>query len=175
VNTYEFSLVFDTSAVAGEADDLVEALGEHGCDDAIVGIGRVGRLALDFDREAPDAVEAVLSAVRDVIEALPGAVLVEASPDFVGITEVADIVGRSRQNIRKLLLSGASPSPAPVHEGSPSLWHLEDILIWLGDRKGYEIDDDLLDLARVTKQLNLASSLRQLDSTMRADLEAMLA
>jgi hypothetical protein len=39
----------------------------------------------------------------------PGAELVEASPDFVGLTDVADLVGCSRQNIRKLMLTHSAP------------------------------------------------------------------
>jgi hypothetical protein len=32
----------------------------------------------------------------------PGILLFEATPDLVGVTELADIVGRTRQNVRKL-------------------------------------------------------------------------
>lgn len=58
---------------------MVERLGEAGCDDALVGIGQPGRLALEFNREAADADEAVRSALADVRRAVPSAKLIEVS------------------------------------------------------------------------------------------------
>ncbi|MBU5890001.1 DNA-binding protein, partial [Vibrio cholerae O1] len=76
------------------------------------------RLALEFTREAVDADEAVRSALADVRRAAPSARLIEVAPDLVGLTDVADIVGVSRQNMRKLMLAHPGSFPAPVHEGS---------------------------------------------------------
>jgi hypothetical protein len=36
-----------------DMDALVERLAEEGCDDAWVGVGQLGRLALEFTRELP--------------------------------------------------------------------------------------------------------------------------
>ena len=41
----------------------IERLGEAGCDDALIGVGRPGRIALNFDREADSAFAAVAGAV----------------------------------------------------------------------------------------------------------------
>ncbi|MDN5871104.1 MAG: hypothetical protein L0H73_10365 [Nitrococcus sp.] len=71
--------------------------------------------------------------------AVPTARLVEAAPDFVGLTDVAEIVGVSRQNMRKLMLAHPDSFPAPVHEGSASIWHLVDVLEWLQDRGSYAL------------------------------------
>ena len=76
---------------------VVERLGEAGCDDALVGIGQPGRLALEFTREGPSAA-AMRSALADVQRAVPSARLIEAAPDLVGLTNVAQIAGGSRQN-----------------------------------------------------------------------------
>jgi predicted DNA-binding transcriptional regulator AlpA len=54
--------------------------------------------------------------------------LIEAAPDFVGLTDVADLVGVTRQNMRKLMLSHATTFPTPVHQGSASVWHLADVM-----------------------------------------------
>ncbi|MYE84879.1 MAG: hypothetical protein F4X31_01355 [Gammaproteobacteria bacterium] len=73
MKTYEFTLKFsfpDEDHVDG-MDELVERLGEVGCDDALVGTGKAGRLALDFCREAESAFEAVSSAIADVKTAIP--------------------------------------------------------------------------------------------------------
>lgn len=134
---------------------LLERLGEAGCDDALAGIGVTGRLALEFSREAVSAEEAVRSAMSDVLRAVPGAVLIEVSPDLVGLTDVATILGVSRQAMRKMMLAHATDFPAPVHEGSVTLWHLADILSWLQARPTGQVDDDMRQLACVARQINL--------------------
>lgn len=64
-----------------QADELVDALYEAGCDDALV--GRSGGVQfLDFDREADSIGEAVLSAVADVksVEGLMVTRLADCAP-----------------------------------------------------------------------------------------------
>ena len=70
---YTFTLKYQLADEDRDADALVERLGEAGCDDALVGIGQAGRLALEFTREAADADEAVRSALADVRRAAPSA------------------------------------------------------------------------------------------------------
>lgn len=60
-------------------DVLVERLAEEGCDDALVGDGQPGRLALEFVREAPSAHGAIEVAIEDVGRAIPNARLIEAA------------------------------------------------------------------------------------------------
>ena len=171
---HEFTLRFDTSARSEQTSVLLDRLAEHGCTDATVGVGIPGRLALMFSREANSAQEAVLSAVRDVRHALPRAVLVEASPDLVGISEVAAIVGRSRQNVRKLLVACRTAAPAPVHEGTSSLWHLATLLTWLRDEKRYRVDNDLLDLAATTMQLNIVAQEAGLSDGVNKEIRTLV-
>jgi len=134
---YTFTLKYQLTDDDRDPDALVERLCEAGCDDALVGIGQPGRLALEFTREAADADEAVRSALADVRRAAPTARLIEVAPDLVGLTDVADIVGVSRQNMRKLMLAHPGSFPAPVHEGSASIWHLADVLDWLQAKGSY--------------------------------------
>ncbi len=126
MTAYEFGLTF---AIPEETDldALIERLGDAGCDDATVGVGRRGRVALSFTREAGSAAEAVFSAIGAVRRAISGARLVEASPDLIGLTDVAALLGVTRQNARKLLLGCATPAPPPVHEGRPTLWRLAKV------------------------------------------------
>jgi hypothetical protein len=173
VTHYDFTLRFDVSRVGLSLDDCVELLAEHGCDDATIGVGIPGRLAFMFSREAESAEAAVMSAFSDVRSALPGALLVEAAPDLVGITEVADVVGRSRQNIRKLLLSGKASIPAPIHEGTTSIWHLAPVLDWLRAEKRYVIEDEILDIARTNMHLNVASARIDVPPRMRGFLSGI--
>lgn len=155
---YDFKLRFDVSRSALSTDEIIEALGAQGCTDALVGIGIRGSIALDFTREADSAEQALTSAITDVLNAIPGARLVEAGPDLVGLTEVADLFGKSRQNIRKLLVECSGDAPLPAHEGrGSSVWHLAPVLGWLRDEKHYDVDQRLIDVAVINMQLNSAT------------------
>ncbi|MEC5406900.1 DNA-binding protein [Paraburkholderia sp. MPAMCS5] len=172
---YVFTLKYKLAAEDCDLDAIVERLGEAGCDDATIGVGQPGRLALVFSREDASAFEALVSALGDVKKAVPSARLVEAGPDFVGLTDVAEIAGVSRQNMRKLMLSHAVEFPAPVHEGSASVWHLSDVLDWLIVRGGYEIKSDISEVARSAKQINLAKEVRELEPRLNRRLECLVA
>ncbi|MGA7779289.1 MAG: DNA-binding protein [Paraburkholderia sp.] len=172
---YDFTLKYQLAADDCDLDQIVERLAEAGCDDATIGVGQPGRVALVFAREGATALQALLSALEDVKQAVPSARLVEAAPDFVGLTDVADVAGVSRQNMRKLMLSHAAEFPIPVHEGNPSVWHLSDVLTWLNTRGGYDIKPDVLEIARSAKQVNLAKEARELEPRINQQLEYLLA
>jgi predicted DNA-binding transcriptional regulator AlpA len=172
---YMFTLKYKLAAQDNDLDAIVERLGEAGCDDATIGVGQPGRLALVFSREGTSAFEALVSALGDVKQAVPSARLVEAGPDFVGLTDVAEIAGVSRQNMRKLMLSHAAEFPAPVHEGSASVWHLSDVLDWLNARGGYDIKAEIFDVAKSAKQINLAKEARELEPRLNRRLECLVA
>lgn len=154
---YEFTLKYQLSENE-ETDALLERLADGGCDDAVVGVGQPGRLALAFIRESPTAKEAIESALKDVCRVLPGARLIEATPDLVGLSDVAEIIGVSRQNMRKLMLAHSHDFPVPVHDGSTALWHLADILVWLQARGSYSIGQGTLELARIAMAVNISSA-----------------
>jgi predicted DNA-binding transcriptional regulator AlpA len=172
---YAFTLKYQLATDDCDHEALVERLGEAGCDDATPGIGQPGRIALAFTRESPNAWTAIQTALHDVKQAIPSARLIEAAPDFVGLTDAADATGMSRQNMRKLMLAHATDFPAPVHEGNPSLWHLSDILAWLNDRDGYGIDANLLEIARFAKQVNLAKEARDREPRAGRELKGLVA
>jgi hypothetical protein len=172
---YEFTLKYQLAADDSDHDEIVERLAEAGCDDATIGVGQPGRLALVFAREGATALAALMSALEDVKRAVPSARLVEAAPDFVGLTDVADVAGVSRQNMRKLMLSHAADFPIPVHEGNPSVWHLWDVLAWLNTRGGYDIKSDVLEVAKSAKQVNLAKEARELEPQVNRQLEDLIA
>lgn len=150
---YEFILKF---RIPHECDmsNVVERLGAEGCTDAVVGIGIAGRLAADFCREAEDAESALESAIADVKRAVPDTQFVEACPDLVGLTDIADLVDVSRQNMRKLMTANAG-FPLPVHDGSTALWHLHTVLHWLTTKKGYDCPKALREIAAATMKVNL--------------------
>ena len=120
---YEFILKYALADEHTNAEQYLDALFEAGCDDATIGTGKTGAIALEFVREAASADEAVLSAIADVKKAIPDAELIEVSPDLVTPTEIATVIGCSRQNIQKLSLTQKKTLSQP---NSPKLgwWHL---------------------------------------------------
>ena len=172
---YVFTLKYQLADSDSDLDALVGHLGTAGCDDALVGVGQPGRLALEFSREAGSAAEAVHSALVDVKKAIPSARLIEASPDLVGLTDVADVVGVSRQAMRKLMLTHRATFPVPVHEGSASIWHLAEVLDWLMTRGGYQIDVGVLDIAKVALEVNIAKEAIRHPVRSREEMELLTA
>lgn len=175
MSKYDFTLRFTLPSADADMDDVADRLYGGGCDDALIGIGHPGSVALDFIRESSSARSAVMSAIADAIAAIPGLVLVEAAPDLVGVTDVADLVGCSRQNIRQLMISCPRAVPAPVHEGKQALWHLAPVLNWLASEKRYRISADLAELAVVNMQINLAMDALRADSETEEELRALFA
>jgi hypothetical protein len=170
---YEFTLNFNLPDAQSNPEDYLESLATVGCDDALIGIGKRGQIALNFIRESSSAKEAVYSAIAQVVLAIPQAVFLEVSPDFISLTEVAKLLGCTRQNIRNLIVSLEHKSPVPVYNGPPSIWHLADILSGLSQEKNYRIDPVLLELAKVNKDLNIAREWQRVDSAQKLELESL--
>ncbi|HEL3249920.1 TPA: DNA-binding protein, partial [Stenotrophomonas maltophilia] len=70
---FNFTLKYRLPDMGDDIGDLEGRLAEAGCDDALVGLGLPGRLALAFCREADSAGAALRSALDDVQRAAPGA------------------------------------------------------------------------------------------------------
>lgn len=167
MKTYEFTLAFRLPRPDADPIAFLDALFEAGCDDAMPGVGRRGAIALVFNREAVTAERAVRSAVDDVLRAIPGAELVEAKPDLVNLADVADMVGCSRQNMRKYaageIRSLKEAFPEPVFTGSPSLWRLVEVLGWLDHHTDFHPPPEILETARAAGDLNLTLQRRRFD------------
>ena len=94
----------------------------------------------------------------------------------MGLTDIADVVGVSRQNMRKLARNNAATFPTPVHEGSSALWHLADVLGWMAARgSGYPLEPGLPEVAAVAKQVNLASQARHIEPDMQRRMQGLFA
>jgi hypothetical protein len=172
---YEFTVKFALPAGHAPTEDLVERLAAAGCDDALVGIGQAGRIALAFTREADSAKNAIVSALAAVKTAIPGAKLLEVTPDFVGLTDIAECVGVTRQAMRKLMIAHREQFPAPVHEGSAALWHLAPVLAWLQERGTYAIPSGLLEVAHLAMQINLTKEASQIEHAVQRELVDLVA
>jgi len=154
MSVYEFELIFSLAEPFGDPDDIVNALFEAGCDDAIAGVGKRDRIALRFSRDAANAGSAMASASREVRNALGGAELIEAKPDLVNLSDMAEILGYTRQNMQKHAANAAPSFPAPVHVGAPDVWHLYDVLLWLRDEKGVAVEEGLIETSLAAAEVN---------------------
>ena len=170
MSNYEFQLTFALPARDADPDQFVDTLYEAGCDDATIGVGRVGQIGLMFNREAASAKDAIQSAIDDVLKGIPGARLIEAAPDYVGLTEAADIAGFSRQNMRSLMIKDLASFPIAVHGGKPAVYHLIEVLQWFKDIRRIDIGEPLLEISSVTRQVNLTKELRRLSESAREDI-----
>ena len=162
MTAYEFTLKFSLQNAQADPQEYVELLGRNGCADALIGIGQRGRIAFSFTREATSAYEAVSSAIENIRKVLPNARLIEAAPDLVGLTETADLLGCTRQNMRQLTIRAGAAFPAPVRTGKPTIWHLSQILVWMNKNRKYEIDEALIDVAKTNMEVNLAIAIQNL-------------
>ena len=167
---FEFTLKFDISNLPIEPSTFIESLEKEGCDDALVGIGKKNRIALQFNREAESALNAIISAIKDVERAIPDAKLIEATPDIVGLSDIAEVLNFSRQNMRKLMLNNISSFPVPVHDGKVSLWHLSNVLTWFKKEKNYAIDVQLIDIAKANMQLNFIKEVFNLEPVFQSKI-----
>ena len=172
MNEFDFTLKFCLTGTPLEPEAHIDRLGEEGCNDALIGVGQSGRIALQFTRRAENAFVAILSAIKDVKRAIPDAKLIEATPDLVGLTEIAEILGYSRQYIRKLMLNNRASFPAPIHEGKAALWHLSHVLAWLQQENRYSVDEMLLQVAKATMQLNIAKEAAKLDPSLPVEVSS---
>ncbi|MFM2045408.1 MAG: hypothetical protein RLY86_3984 [Pseudomonadota bacterium] len=147
--------------------DHVDALAGAGCTDALVGTGHRGIVALTFDREAGEAEAALCSAWADVQRAIPRARLIEVRPDLVNLSDAADLLGWSRQNMRKYaggeIRAAASPFPEPVIAAIPPLYRLAEVLDWLARAGKTNLPPALPAIAREAAQWNLSLQRDRLD------------
>lgn len=171
---YIFTLKYQLAADDKDPDALLERLGAAGCDDALIGVGLPGRLALEFTREAESAGAAMRSALADVQQVIPQATLIEAAPDLVGLSDMAEVVGVSRQNMRKLMVTWSGSFPVPIHEGSTSIWHLVDVMRWLQEKGSYPLTQSILDVAEVAMQVNCVKAARRLSPQASGDFDFLV-
>jgi predicted DNA-binding transcriptional regulator AlpA len=83
-------------------------------------------------------------------------------------------VGVTRQNLRKLMLQHHQSFPLPVHEGKAVMWHLSDLLQWLSQKMAYKVSENQLQMAKMTKQVNLAKAQPELNKQLMKDMKPLI-
>lgn len=174
MNEFEFTLKFAFTDACTEPDSFIDRLAEAGCTDAIIGVGQKGRVALQFSREANNALDAITSAITDVKSVIPEAKLIESTPDLVGLTDIAQLMGFSRQNMRKLVQSHTESFPPPVHAGATTIWHLSNVLQWFESKQNRAIESSIKEVALANMEINIAKEYAYLESTSQAKLTSLV-
>lgn len=175
MNEYDFTLKFCLPGDGIDPNIYIDKLMKEGCDDTLIGIGNTGSIALNFIRTSNSAKNAVFSAIRNVKRAIPGACLIEATPDLVGLTDIANILGFSRQNMRKLMLKRGALFPAPIHDGKSAIWHLASVLNWFLENEQYKIEKSLVELAKMNMALNVCRERSHIEPEIEQQAQALLA
>lgn len=156
--TFDFTLTFSLLRYGSNPENYLDALFEAGCDDAIVGTGMPGSIALNFSRAAKSAGDALQQAVHDVRKAIPDAELMELKPDLVGISDIAALLECTRQNVRRMATADNSSFPSPCVSGSVPLWHFYEVANWLLKNSRIKIKPKAADVevAKIAFRKNLA-------------------
>ncbi|MFE5094069.1 helix-turn-helix transcriptional regulator [Streptomyces sp. NPDC056638] len=128
---YEFHFVVDGISVT---DD--EAVGiVHETFDGLLTCHR-GRHFLDVSENGADAIDAAHRIVVRLRKALPALRLLRTDPDLVGVTDIAERVGRSRQNIQQWVNGERRQDKRPFPDpegmaGRSPVWRWGDVNAWL--------------------------------------------
>ncbi|ASG23235.1 Panacea domain-containing protein [Nitrospirillum viridazoti] len=167
MKNFEFCLTFRLASSDEDGANYLEALLESGCDDATASIGRPGRIVLDFNREAETAGDAVESAIVDSYRALPGAILLEVGPDLVNLTDLAEILDTTRQNLRKYA-SGEIKSvnvafPSPTVSSEPPLWRLAEVAPWFEENTKHSVPEEIVEISKVAFHENQSIQARRVE------------
>jgi hypothetical protein len=159
---HSFTLFFSGADVLD--DERLDSLYEAGCDDALFG-ARDGAQYGAFDREAPSFSEALASAIRDVISAVPDLRITRIEPDeLVTMATIAKRSGLSREYIRLLSNQqrgpGGFPAPIAYVDDRTRLWHWPDVARWLTELGKAKLDVDT-QAADLVAAMNAAFDLRE--------------
>ncbi|MFC0444221.1 hypothetical protein ACFOD1_02795 [Pseudidiomarina halophila] len=162
MNSYEFSLRFDVADCGLDHDEMDDRLFDSGCDDALVRHGRKAELLIEFDRQGATALETIETAKRQVIEALPEARLLEAKPDFVSPTDIAQVYGLSRQRVQILMQTQLARIHAFTCVGNTQVFRLVTVIDELTKQGKQDVDDTVREAAFAAMQMNRENELAQI-------------
>lgn len=126
MTSYAFRARVSDAISDEQADRLYDAFNEE----LAVEDGPRGHYVV-FDREAPSFVDAVVSALKQLIKL--GVEPLAVEDKLVSMADIAERTGRSRQSV-SLLVSGrrgpgSFPHPAAGNARSP-LWHWDEVAAW---------------------------------------------
>lgn len=163
---YNFTLTL--SGVQMETEGLADALYINGCDDALI-CYYGSSVYVEFDREAESLDQAIKSAIDNIETAGIGAVVESVDSALVGLSDIAQLSGLTRQAITLLKdgLRGKGDFPCPVQRisGQSPLWDWSEVAKWLNDcgrldSKDAKAREELVRNAHTLNKWNLALRIR---------------
>ncbi|MGI0482059.1 DNA-binding protein [Geminocystis sp. CENA526] len=172
MNYYNFSLIFDFDTEI-DIEMYLDPLYEAGCGDAIVGMGQRGSIVLDFMRESESAYQAVYSAIQQVKSVIPTAILIQVSPDLVGVLELSEILECSKQNIQKY--TNKDTFPNPFFKSHQAIWHLDEVLEWFWIKNEKKVDFKLLEIAKLSRNINLTLETKKANDQILKQAQELVA
>ena len=54
------------------------------------------------------------------------------------------------------------------------MWHLSDLLQWLSQKMAYKVSENQLQMAKMTKQVNLAKAQPELNKQLMKDMKPLI-
>lgn len=179
MTTYNFTLLF-TGPDALSPENF-EALVAAGCDDASFG-ETDGRQLADFDRESNSYASAVISAIREMERAVPGIQVSEVESDtLVGISDIAERAGLSREYVRLLAEGkrgpGTFPRPIASLGINRAVWDWPVVAKWLREafNKPVPVSPHAETVAAINAALDVRTRVRCLPPPERSLLGAWVA
>lgn len=130
---------FDFALIVGGVPELTDAVMDtlfcSGCDDATVSM-QYGLLYLEFSRSAQSLQDAIISAIKNVLDANIGASVLRVDEcNLVTQSEIARRMGRSRQMVHQYITGergpGGFPPPACLLTEQRPLWQWCAVSYWL--------------------------------------------
>jgi hypothetical protein len=138
MSTYEFTLRLDREVTEDEADTLYGVF-----NDGSVMTGP-GETVIEFTREAPGLVEAIVSAVRDIESVRDLRVTGAGQEDMVSMLDIAHRTKRSREAVRLWAAGkrgpGGFPAPAWKSPGGERFWRWPDVAHWVSENLNLAVE-----------------------------------
>jgi hypothetical protein len=144
---YSFRVTFEGDL--RDPEQVADSIYGAGCDDATVSVERDGSCGYaDFDREASDALSAVISAVEQ-IESV-GFQVTSVGEDLVTVADIAERTGRSQQAVSAWINEHRGPGGFPAartqrHWGAVYSW--AEVTQWLARHRLGKLDLTVADAA----------------------------
>ena len=158
MNEFNFELVYKLKN-GEDPEAYLDTLFEAGCDDALVGVGNVGYIELNYTCEASKSQQTFVEAIKKVKKAIPHAVLEKAEPYLLNSTELAFYFGFTKQNMRKYTRNKSSinhPFPVPAVSGKTSYWYLYEVAVWFTENTDHKFEKNHLMALKTVVGLNRA-------------------
>ncbi len=133
-------------AASTSLEDLSIHLYERIDDASLRGPDDDGSFALEFDRQAPSLPDALATALRELLEALPDATVLRVDEhDLATMADIARRAGRTPESVRLLVNGkrgpGGFPPAAGRLNGRTRIWRWVDVAVWFEERLGKPLPD----------------------------------